>query len=318
MRASKPGHLHQAGSQREISVRKKWGVGPCVPSLQREQVCSCLGRSRGTACGMAGQCPFDGDGAYSSRTWMWGASQTESPFGHRCQQIATPSCAGGQPLWRPHSTRGPAQVTKVLGGQTASQPIPVAHRPVPRRLLTSDCQEKCATVWNFSCGWHKTHKQVTVPPGFIPGVCHLYGSCNQSASDLRSTKGAWVVLTECMSPVPCGFPDSIVVTFAPVWRHWRFKVFGTSVLIEDKVRVMARHWRAAGVCRGARQPKRRSCTQMMEEDWKHNGQNGQQFQWMDTDVWSVKRVPCWHGSAFSGTFIPMLFCFSLGRYLKKL
>lgn len=39
---------------------------------------------------------------------------------------------------------------------------------------------------------------------------------NQSVSDLCSTKGAWVVLTECMFLAPCGFPESIVVTFAPI------------------------------------------------------------------------------------------------------
>lgn len=39
---------------------------------------------------------------------------------------------------------------------------------------------------------------------------------NQSVSDLRSTEGAWVVLTECMFLVPCGFLESVVVTFAPV------------------------------------------------------------------------------------------------------
>lgn len=54
--------------------------------------------------------------------------------------------------------------------------IPVAHRPAPPWLPVSGCQQKCATAWNFSCGWHKNHKHVTVPPGFIPGLCHLCSS----------------------------------------------------------------------------------------------------------------------------------------------
>lgn len=58
-------------------------------------------------------------------------------------------------------------------------------------------------------------------------------------------------------------------------------------------------------------------------DHEHKGQNGQHFQWIDTDVWSLKTLPHWHSGTFSGTFISMLFCFCLfvwannWRNLKK-
>lgn len=111
--------------------------------------------------------------------------------------------------------------------------------------------------------------------------------------------------------VPCGFPENIVVTFALLWRHWRLKVLGTSVHTKDKVPGMAGCSGAMGVCCGAHRPKSHLCAQMMEGDCKHQGQNGQHFQWTDRDVWSMKKVPIWQSSTFTGMFISMLFCFCL-------
>lgn len=116
----------------------------------------------------------------------------------------------GSPLcWRSNTA---GQVAR----RTVTQPFPL---PIDQLLSTSDFQQKCATAWNFSCGWHKTHKQVSMPPGFISSLCHPYSSC-KPVSLRPMLKNRGLRGTDWMHDWGlCGFLESIEVSFVPIWKQ---------------------------------------------------------------------------------------------------
>lgn len=157
MRTSKPRHLHQAGSKGEPQWGRKKSAS-ALPCCSKGRSAAAWGTHRGDSCLMKT------DLLLSHRNMRCFTSHLFVSI-----SVSRLSYAGGQRLWS--TTLLEVQHSCPSCQEDSDPALPTAYRP----SKTSDFQQKCATAWNFSCGWHKTHKHM--PPGFIPNLCHPYSSC---------------------------------------------------------------------------------------------------------------------------------------------
>lgn len=140
MRTSKLRHLHQAGSQKTEQRNEK---SACA-SLRRHCVWHCRAAAvwwNLLLLHMDVRCFTDQEPVCQYQCQ------------YQCQKIATPFCAGGHHSWCTHPLE--VQYRSPRCQKDSFPAISVPHRP------TSDSQQKCATVWNFSCGWYKNRKNIT-------------------------------------------------------------------------------------------------------------------------------------------------------------